>query len=133
MTGVQTCALPISRHGDIGHWFGGNLEDLKRKKGVFEEHCAAVGRNPSDVLLTLGVGVIIVKDEREGKAILERIPAARRQMMQVAPPEGAAEIFRRYAEAGFGGFTLNNPTLPNPDAIARAGEVIRLMRGVTVG
>jgi F420-dependent oxidoreductase-like protein len=122
----------LARHGDIGHWFGGNLEDLKRKKGVFEEHCAAVGRNPSEVLLTLGVGVIIVKDEREGKAILERIPAQRRPMIQIAPPEGAAEIFQRYVDAGFGGFTLNNPTLPNPEAIARAGEVIKMMRGVRV-
>jgi len=36
----------LAQHGDIGHWFGGDLEDLKRKKGVFEEHCAAVGRDP---------------------------------------------------------------------------------------
>jgi len=26
----------LAQHGDIGHWFGGNLEDLKRKKQVFE-------------------------------------------------------------------------------------------------
>jgi alkanesulfonate monooxygenase SsuD/methylene tetrahydromethanopterin reductase-like flavin-dependent oxidoreductase (luciferase family) len=122
----------LAKHGDIGHWFGGNLEDLKRKKAVFEEHCAAVGRNPSDVLLTLGIGVIIVKDEREGKAIVERIPAERRPMMQVAPPEGAAEILQRYVDAGFGGFTFNNPTLPNPEAIGRAGEVIKLMQGAKV-
>src|SRR5438309_8979496 len=32
----------LAQHGDIGHWFGGNLEDLKRKKQVFEQHCADV-------------------------------------------------------------------------------------------
>jgi len=122
----------LAKHGDIGHWFGGPIEDLKRKKAVFEEHCAAVGRNPSDVLLTVGVGVIIVKDEQEGKAILERIPAERRPMMQIGTPERAAEIFQKYADAGFGGFTLNNPTLPTPEAIGRAGEVIKMLRGATV-
>jgi F420-dependent oxidoreductase-like protein len=123
----------LAKRGDIGHWFGGNLEDLKRKKGVFEAHCAAVGRNPSDVLLTLGIGLILVHDEREGQAILERIPEQRRPMMQVATPERAAEILQRYIDAGFGGFTFNNPTLPTPEAIARAGEMIKLVRGAPVG
>jgi F420-dependent oxidoreductase-like protein len=122
----------LAKHGDIGHWFGGDLEDLKRKKGVFEEHCKAVGRDPSQVVLTLGVGVILVADERDGKAILERIPEQRRAMMQVATPERAAEILQRYVDAGFGGFTLNNPTLPNAEAIGRAGELIKLMRGASV-
>src|SRR2546423_3571699 len=29
----------LARHGDIGHWFGGNLEGLKRKKKGVEQHC----------------------------------------------------------------------------------------------
>jgi F420-dependent oxidoreductase-like protein len=119
----------LAQHGDIGHWFGGDLEDLKRKKAVFEEHCAAVGRNPADVVLTLGIGIILVDDEREGAAILERIPEQRRPMMQVATPDRAAEILQRYVDAGFGGFTFNNPTLPTAEAIARAGEMIKLVRG----
>ena len=122
----------LAKHGDIGHWFGGNLEDLKRKKGVFEEHCAAVGRNPSDVVLTVGVPVILVADESAGKAILERIPEQRRASMQVATPERAADILQGYVDAGFGGFTFNNPTLPNPEAIERAGQLIKLMRGAKV-
>ncbi len=122
----------LAQHGDIGHWFGGDLEDLKRKKGVFEEHCAAVGRNPDDVMLTLGIGIILVNDEREGAAILERIPEQRRPMMQVATPERAAEILQRYIDAGFRGFTFNNPTLPSVEAIARAGEMIKLVRGAAV-
>ena len=118
----------LAKHGDIGHWFGGDLEDLKRKKRVFEEHCAAVGRNPSDVRLTLGIGIILVDDEREGKAILEHIPEQRRPMIQIATPERAAEILQRYIEAGFEGFTFNNPTLPTPEAIGRAGEMIKQVR-----
>ena len=118
----------LAKHGDIGHWFGGDLEDLKRKKRVFEEHCSAVGRDPLQVVLTLGAGILIVESEREGKALLERIPEQRRASMRAVTPEQGAEFLQPYVDAGFGGFTLNNPTLPSPEAIARAGELIKLMK-----
>ncbi|HEX9363835.1 MAG TPA: LLM class F420-dependent oxidoreductase [Candidatus Dormibacteraeota bacterium] len=122
----------LAKHGDIGHWFGGPLEELKRKKGVFEEHCAAVGRNPSDVMLTVGVGIILVKDESEAKPILDRVPPERRPMIRALNVEQAAEFLRPYIDAGFGGFTLNNPTLATPEAIGRAGELIKAVRGSSV-
>lgn len=122
----------LARHGDIGHWFGGNLEDLKRKKQVFEEHCAAEGRDPSDVLLTIGANIALVENEAEGKAIMDRIPDTRRPMVSVARPEQAAETLQRYVDAGFSGFTLSNPALPTVEAIGRAGELIKLMSGVRV-
>ena len=122
----------LAQHGDIGHWFGGPLEELKRKKGVFEEHCAAVGRNPADVMLTIGVGIILVKDEAEAKPLLEKIPPERRPMIRALNVEQAAEFLRPYIDAGFGGFTLNNPTLPTVEAIGRAGELIKAVRGSSV-
>src|SRR5436309_11916478 len=54
----------LARHGDIGHWFGGPIGDLKRKKQIFEEHCEVVGRDPSTVLLNVGVGLILVENEK---------------------------------------------------------------------
>jgi F420-dependent oxidoreductase-like protein len=122
----------LAKHGDIGHWFGGDLEDLKRKKRVFEEHCAAVGRDPKSVVLTLGAGLILVDSEREGQVWLERIPEARRPMIKVVTVPRAVELLQAYVDAGFGGFTFNNPTLPTPEAIARAGELIQAMRGARV-
>ena len=121
----------LARHGDIGHWFGGNLEDLKRKKKVFEQHCEAEGRDPSTVLLTVGLGLILVENESEGAAWLERIPAERRPFIAVANVSRAAEIVHEYMEAGFGGFTLGNQTLANPEKIAMAGELIKAVRGTS--
>jgi F420-dependent oxidoreductase-like protein len=122
----------LARHGDIGHWFGGPIEDLKRKKGVFEEHCAAVGRDPSSVLLTVGLNIILVDDEREGKALFDRIPDERKPMVSIATPAQAAENLRPYVDAGFGGFTLSNMTSPTVESIGKAGELIKLMKGVRV-
>ena len=122
----------LAKHGDIGHWFGGPIEDLVRKKNVFEEHCDAVGRDPKEVVLTLGLGVVLVENESEGKEILDRIPAERRPMIRAATVPQAAEIVQPYIDAGFGGFTLNNPMLPTAEAIGRAGELIKMVRGSSV-
>jgi F420-dependent oxidoreductase-like protein len=117
----------LARHGDIGHWFFGPVDELKRKKEVFERHCEAEGRDPSTVLLTVGVGIVLVENERDAKAVLDRIPAERRASVFPATPSQAAERLSAYVDAGFGGFTLSNQTLPTPEAIARGGELIRLM------
>ena len=117
----------LARHGDIGHWFFGPLEDLKRKKQVFEGHCEAEGRDPSTVLLTIGVGCVLVENERDAKAVLDRIPPQRRATVFTATPAQAAERLSPYLDAGFGGFTLSNQTLPTPEAIGLGGELIRLM------
>ena len=119
----------LARHGDIGHWFGGPVEDLKRKREVFLAHCQAEGRDPSEVLLTLGVGLVLVEKEGDAKAILEHIPAERRAMVLVGTPEQGAERLRPFVDAGFGGFTLNNAALPTPEAIGLGGELIKLMAG----
>jgi F420-dependent oxidoreductase-like protein len=123
----------LAKYGDIGHWFGGPLDDLKRKKEVFEQHCSEVGRNPSDVMLTLGVGIVLAENDKQAKAIMDALPAERRAMVRVVSSiDEAAEFLRPYLDAGFAGFTLNNPTLPTPQAIAHAGELIKVLRGSSV-
>jgi F420-dependent oxidoreductase-like protein len=119
----------LARHGDIGHWFGGAPEDLKRKKEIFYAHCEAEGRDPSEVLLTIGAGAILVENERDGKAILEHIPDERRPMIMVGTPEQIADKLAVFVDLGFGGFTLSNAALPTKDAIALGGELIKLMAG----
>lgn len=122
----------LAKYGDIGHWFGAPVEDLKRKKAVFELHCAAVDRNPADVLLIVGVGVAIVGSEKEGQAVLDRLPPERRAISRALTPEQTAEYLRPYIDAGFGGFTFNNPILPTVEAIGLAGDMIKMVRGSSV-
>jgi F420-dependent oxidoreductase-like protein len=119
----------LARHGDIGHWFGSGVDDLKRKKEIFERHCEAEGRDPSTVLLTVGAGLLLVRSERDAAAALEGIPAARRRMVTAATLPQAAERLGRYIDAGFGGFTFENLALPAADSIELAGELIKMMRG----
>ena len=41
----------------------------------------------------------------------------------------AADLLGTYVDAGFGGFTFSNQTLPTTDSIALAGEPIEIVRG----
>jgi len=122
----------LAEHGDIGHWFGGNLEDLKRKKKVFEEHCAAVNRDPSEILLTVGLPLVLAENEKEAKAIVEGLHPERRAMAMIVSVAQGAEVIGQYMEAGFGGFTLNNNIFSTRESIALAGELIKAVRGSAV-
>jgi alkanesulfonate monooxygenase SsuD/methylene tetrahydromethanopterin reductase-like flavin-dependent oxidoreductase (luciferase family) len=71
--------------------------------------------------------VLVAASEKDGKAILERLPPERRAHVVVGTPAQVAEGMRPYLDAGFTGFTFNNPVLPNPEAIGAAGELLRLI------
>jgi len=122
----------LAEHGDIGHWFGGNLEDLKRKKQVFEEHCAAVNRNPSEVLLTVGLTLVLAENDTDAKALMDGLTPERRAIAMTATVSQAAEVIGEYMAAGFGGFTFNNNVLQTEESIALAGELIKVVRGSAV-
>jgi len=122
----------LAEHGDIGHWFGGNLEDLKRKKKVFEEHCAAVNRDPSEVLLTVGLTLVLAENDKDAKALMDGLTPERRAMAKTATVPQAAEVIGQYMAAGFGGFTFNNNVLQTKESIELAGELIKVVRGSAV-
>ncbi|MEA2655143.1 MAG: hypothetical protein QOI23_508 [Chloroflexota bacterium] len=126
-TGERRTLRLLAQHGDIGHWFGGPIEELKRKKQIFEEHCEAVKRDPSEVLLTLGVSLVLAENEKDGKAIVESLTPERRAMAKVATVPEAAELIGQYLDAGFGGFTFNNNVYQTDESIALVGELIKVV------
>ena len=130
--GEQRTLKILAKHGDIGHWFGGNLEDLKRKKKVFEAHCEAVNRDPSEVLLTVGLILVLVRNEREAQPILDSLQPERRAMVTVATVPKATEVIGQYMDAGFGGFTFNNNVIVNDDGMGLAADLIKAVNGSAV-
>jgi F420-dependent oxidoreductase-like protein len=130
--GEQRTLRLLAQHGDIGHWFGGNLEDLKRKKQVFERHCEAVNRDPAEVLLTVGLTLVLAENEKDARALIEGLTPERRAIATTATVAQAAELVGTYLDAGFGGFTFNNNVLQTDEAIGLAGELIKVVRGSAV-
>jgi F420-dependent oxidoreductase-like protein len=127
-TGERRTLRLLAQHGDIGHWFAASLDELKRKKQIFEEHCAVVKRDPSEVLLTLGVGgMVVTADEKEGAAIIAGLTPERRAAASVVNVQQAAEMLGKYIDAGFGGFTFNNNVYQTEESIALLGELIKVV------
>src|ERR1700682_1633117 len=129
-TGERRTLRLLAQHGDIGHWFGGDMEELNRKKQIFFEHCEAVKRDPAEVQLTLGAGLVLVEKEQDGKAILDRLSPERRAMATVTTVPQAAEMIGKWMDAGFTGFTFNNNIYSTDEAIARVGELIKIVNSV---
>jgi F420-dependent oxidoreductase-like protein len=131
-TGERRTLRLLAQHGDIGHWFGGTIDEMKRKKQIFEEHCAAVNRDPSEVLLTLGLTLVLAENEKDAAALIAGLTPERRAMAVKATVPEAADLIGKYLDAGFGGFTFNNNVLSTDESIALAGELIKVVRGSAV-
>ena len=125
--GEQRTLKIAAKHADMTHWFPLGFDVLKHKTEVLERHCADEGRDPSTIERTMATPVLVAANKAEGDAIIQRLPPERRAHVVVGTPAQAAEGLRPYLDAGFTGFTFNNPVLPNEDAIGAAGELLRLI------
>ncbi len=124
--GEQRTLKIAAKHADMTHWFPLGLETLLHKKAVLEEHCATIGRDPATIELTMATPVLLAANEADGAALLARLPPERRAAVATTPEQGA-EALRPYLDAGFTGFTFNNPVLPTVEAVGLAGDVLRLL------
>jgi F420-dependent oxidoreductase-like protein len=122
----------VAQYADLSNWFG-PFDELRHKVEVLERHCADVGRDPASILRTVSVPIVVVRDERDAAAILERMPPERRAMTAAVPPQAAAERLQPYLDLGFRGIIFRNPGMASPEAIGLLGEVIRLVRPETPG
>ena len=117
----------VARYADISNWFG-SLDELRHKSDVLHRYCDEIGRDPDEILRTVLLTVIVADRADQASPILEQLAPERRAQAIVGTPESIAERLTAYVDLGFRGFTLRNVGLPDPQAIAGAGELIGLMR-----
>ena len=125
--GEQRTLKIAAKHADMTHWFPLGLEALRHKTEVLARHCEAIGRDPATIQRTIATPVLVVDDDRAADALRARLPAERRAHVTIGRPEQAAEALRPYLDAGFTGFTFNNPFLSTPEAIGLTGELLTLL------
>ncbi|MFN8623643.1 MAG: LLM class F420-dependent oxidoreductase [Chloroflexota bacterium] len=125
--GEQRTLRIAAKHADMTHWFPLGLDVLRHKTEVLAGYCEEIGRDPDTITRTLASPVLLVASEADAAALLDRLPPERRAMVKAAPPTQAADLLRPYLDAGFRGFTFNNPQLATPDQIGLAGELLALI------
>ena len=65
-TGERKTLRTVAKYADI--WNGmGTLETLSHKVGVLRRHCEEVGRDPSEIEMTVGIKPVIRDDPSEAR------------------------------------------------------------------
>jgi F420-dependent oxidoreductase-like protein len=126
--GEQRTLRIVAKHADIANWFG-PVDVLQHKDEVLLRHCEAVGRDPSTIVRTTTVPLLLVEHERDAAAALERIPPARHPFIPPGTPAQTAERLRPHLDAGYRFLIFRTVEPTTVEWVEMAGEVIRLLRG----
>jgi F420-dependent oxidoreductase-like protein len=127
--GEQRTLRIAAKHADMTHWFPLGFDVLQHKNEVLEGYCAEIGRDPSTIERTMAAPAIVARDEAAKEALLAALPPERRPYVQGGTPQQAADVVKRFIDAGFTGFTFNNTFYRTPEQIALVGEVLQLIGG----
>jgi alkanesulfonate monooxygenase SsuD/methylene tetrahydromethanopterin reductase-like flavin-dependent oxidoreductase (luciferase family) len=96
----------VAQYADMNN-IGGDIEAVRRKEAILLEHCEAVGRDPSEIERSTGIGVLFIRDdraeaERRFRAAFDRNRVARPWENQpVGTPEDVAERLAPYVALGY--------------------------------
>ncbi|MFL5682497.1 MAG: LLM class flavin-dependent oxidoreductase, partial [Chloroflexota bacterium] len=128
--GEQVTLKLVARYADANN-VGGGLENVKRKEAVLLQHCETVGRDPSEIERTTGIGTVIIRDSREEAdrvhaAMFEHNGGARRWTDQpIGTPEDVAEALLPYLELGYRHFVAGFPSPYDEESMTRLATEVR--------
>jgi len=125
--GEQRTLRIAAKHADMTHWFPLGFDVLRRKNDLLERYCEEIGRDPATIERTMSAPVLVAPTVEAARALVERLPPERRAHVRAGTPEQVADGLRPYIDAGFTGFTFNNPVVSTPEAIVATGELLRLV------
>jgi len=125
--GEQRTLRIAAKHADMTHWFPLGFDVLQRKTDLLEGYCEEIGRDPATIERTMSAPVLVAPTDEAARALVERLPPERRAHVRAGTPEQVADGLRPYIDAGFTGFTFNNPVVSTPEAIVATGELLRLV------
>jgi F420-dependent oxidoreductase-like protein len=125
----------VAERADACNLFG-DLETIRHKLSVLEQHCAEVGRDPSEITKTRLGGLLIGATQEEAEAKLAPLAALRgmsieqtRGLTTVGDPDSAAEQAQAFLDAGLDGLLFNMPDTHELEPIELAGATLAPILG----
>jgi F420-dependent oxidoreductase-like protein len=101
-------------------------EELRRKTGVLEGHCADVGRDPGTIRRAVNVG--LVEDEAALQAKFGAIAEFVRPGVLMGPVDTLAERMNEYVDAGAHQINIALRAPWDPEGLERAAEAVEAVR-----
>ncbi len=102
--GEKRTLRTLAKYGDMMN-VGGSPEQFSAKIDILNQHCADVGRDPSEIVKTAFIVVAQMDDEIKAARMQERFAPdtpeeERARNMAVGNAEHIVEVLRRYGESG---------------------------------
>jgi len=122
--GEQVTLKLVAEYGDANN-VGGGIERVRHKEEVLLRHCEAVGRDPSEIERTSGLGVVVIRDSREearkvAEAIFARNGRAQPWENQpVGTPEDVTAFLAPYLEIGYQHLVAGFPSPYDEESMTR--------------
>jgi F420-dependent oxidoreductase-like protein len=131
-SGPQKTLRTVARCGD--QWnTAGSLEKVAERVGILREHCAAVGRDPAEIEMTVSFPMVLRDDPAEAeRTIASQLAANGGADLGGVPvilgsPRLAADTIRPYRDLGFATVIARLPAPFDRQTIDRIGEVRELL------
>ena len=135
-SGEKKTLRMVATYGDACNVFG-DATQVRHLMGVLDEHCATLGRDPSEICRTR-LGTLIVGEtmeaaqaklsDRLGGATIDQLPAdmqARvKGMFIVGDADEVGAKVQELLDAGLDGIVVNMPDAHNLESVALAGSVL---------
>ncbi len=130
--GEQVTLKLVARYGDANN-VGGGIEKVRHKEAVLLRHCESVGRNPTEIERTSGLGVVVIRDSRkEARKVADAIFAGNGaaepwESQPVGTPEDVAAYIAPYLEIGYQHLIAGFPNPFDEESMTRLAEIARTL------
>jgi alkanesulfonate monooxygenase SsuD/methylene tetrahydromethanopterin reductase-like flavin-dependent oxidoreductase (luciferase family) len=120
----------VARYGDANNISGG-VNEIRRKEAALLRHCDAIGRDPSEIERTTGVGPVFIRDTH-AEALKAQRESFQRNGRATAPeyvlsgtPNVIAERLSPYLELGYRHIIAGFPSPHDEESMDRFATEVR--------
>ena len=128
--GEQVPLKLVAMYGDMNN-IGGSIETMRRKEEALLRHCETVGRDPSTIERSTGVGVVFIRDDRAEAerlfhAAFERNRVAKHWEDQpVGTVDDVVEKLAPYVELGYRHLVAGVPATYDEESMTRFATEVK--------
>ncbi|HET7495638.1 MAG TPA: LLM class flavin-dependent oxidoreductase, partial [Candidatus Limnocylindrales bacterium] len=120
----------VAKYADMNN-VGNGVENVRRKEQILLEHCESVGRDPTVIERTTGIGTVFIRDDRAKaeKVFQEAFDRNRVERhwtdQPVGTPEDVAEKLAPYLGMGYRHLIVGVPADYDEESMTRFATEVR--------
>jgi alkanesulfonate monooxygenase SsuD/methylene tetrahydromethanopterin reductase-like flavin-dependent oxidoreductase (luciferase family) len=137
-SGPRKTLRTLARYGDAWNT-SGTLDEVRGRLGVLDDHCLDIGRDRSEIELTVSFPILIRDDADQAAEAWQSlcrhngIESAGATPHLLGSPAAVADAIRPYVELGFSTIIVRHPAPYDRETIERMPEVAERLAAAPVG